>query len=84
MKEERLRAVWLGLTSLDRHGLQAQTARRATLGGSAMALQAAKDLAHVSKVRTPRPPHSVGITRLRGGVSPTPPADQRGQTIVAQ
>jgi hypothetical protein len=49
MKEERLRAVWLDSTSLDRHGAQAEAARRATLGGPAMALQAAEDLAHASK-----------------------------------
>src|ERR1700710_1823548 len=78
MKEERLRAVWLTLTSLDGHGAQAHAARRATLGGPAMTLQAAEDLAHGSKVRAARAPHSGGITPRRGGVSPTPPSAHDG------
>src|SRR5947207_14835879 len=54
-KENRLRAVLPD--SLDRHGTQAEAARRAALGGTAMTLQAAEDLAHDSTVRGAGPPH---------------------------
>jgi len=71
--------------SLDRHGTQAEAARRAALGGTAMTLQAAEDLAHGSTVRGAGPPHSVGITRSTVGLAQprsTPEGEQSQPPVV--
>ena len=79
MKENAFERSGRDQISLDRHRAQAETAGRAALGGAAMTLQAAKDLAHASKLRGAGTDHSAGITRSTVGLARPRSAPEQGK-----